>query len=71
MQARILTREDEDIAALIRRRFVDEGVDIRAGHRAREIIKKEGRKILICEHAGQTVEIEFDQILCALGRVGQ
>ena len=69
MQARILTREDEDIAALIRRRFVDEGVDIRAGHRAREIIKKEGRKILICEHAGQTVEIEFDQILCALGRM--
>ena len=69
MQARILTREDEDIAALIRRRFVDEGVDIRAGHRAREIIKKEGRKILICEHAGQTVEIEFDHILCALGRV--
>ena len=68
MQARLLAREDADIARLIQRRFQEEGVDIRAGHRAREIIQKDGRGLLICEHAGRTVAIEFDRILCALGR---
>ena len=67
-EARLLAREDPEIARLIQRRFAEEGVDIRAGHRARELIQKDGRQRLICEHAGQTVEIEFDRILCAVGR---
>ena len=67
-EARLLAREDPEIAGLIQRRFADEGVDIRAGHQAREVVQKDGRQWLICEHAGQTVEIEFDRILCAVGR---
>ena len=67
-EARLLAREDPEIARLVQRRFAEEGVDIRAGHRAREIIQKDGRQRLICEHAGQTVGIEFDRILCAVGR---
>lgn len=67
-EARLLGREDPEIARLIQRRFAEEGVDIRAGHRAREVVQKDGRQRLICEHAGQSVEIEFDRILCAVGR---
>ena len=67
-EARLLAREDPEIARLIQRRFAEEGVDIRAGHRALEVIQKDGHKRLICEHAGQSVEIEFDRILCAVGR---
>ena len=67
-EARLLAREDPEIARLIQRRFAEEGVDIRAGHRAREVIQKDGRQWLICEHDGQSVEIEFDRILCAVGR---
>ena len=67
-EARLLAREDPEIARLVQRRFAEEGVDIRAGHRAREVIQKDGHKRLICEHGGQRVEIEFDRILCAVGR---
>lgn len=67
-EARLLGREDPEIARLVQRRFAEEGVDIRAGHRAREVIQKDGRQRLVCEHAGQSVEIEFDRILCAVGR---
>ena len=67
-EARLLGREDPEIARLVQRHFAEEGVDIRAGHRAREVIQKDGRQRLICEHAGQSVEIEFDRILCAVGR---
>ena len=67
-EARLLAREDPEIARLIQRRFQEEGVDIRAGHRAQEVIQKDGRQRLICEHGGQSVELEFDRILCAVGR---
>ena len=67
-EARLLGREDPEIARLVQRRFAEEGVDIRAGHRAREVIQKDGRQRLVCEHNGQSVEIEFDRILCAVGR---
>ena len=67
-EARLLAREDPEIARLVQRRFAEEGVDIRAGHRAREVVQKDGQQRLICEHGGQSVEIEFDRILCAVGR---
>jgi len=68
MLPRIMIREDEEIAAMMTKRFQDEGVDIRTHHMAKEIVIKEGKKVLICEHDDKTVEIEFDEILVAVGR---
>lgn len=68
MLPRIMIREDEEIAAMISKRFEDEGVNIRANHFAKEVIKTGEQKLLICEHDGKTVEIEFDEILVAVGR---
>jgi pyruvate/2-oxoglutarate dehydrogenase complex dihydrolipoamide dehydrogenase (E3) component len=50
---------------MVRKRFVDEGIDVRLGHTA---VKVENR-ILACEHEGREVRVEFDRLLCAVGRV--
>ncbi len=68
MLPRIMAREDDDIAEIMTKRFKDEGIDIRTNHAAKEILIKDNQKILICEHDNKTLEIEFDEILVAVGR---
>jgi dihydrolipoamide dehydrogenase len=68
MLPRIMIREDEEIAAMVTKRFQEEGVDIRSNHMAKEVVIKDTRKFLICEHDNNTIEIEFDEILVAVGR---
>ena len=65
MAERLLVREDPDVSALLARRFAEEGIDVRTGHRA---LRVEARR-LVCEAQGREVELPFDSLLCALGRV--
>ena len=69
MLPRLLTREDPEIAAMVEKRFRAEGVDVRTGHRAKEFRVEDGRKVLICEHAGRELAIGFDTLLVAVGRI--
>jgi len=69
MLPRLLIREDPEIAAMVESRFRAEGVDVRVGHKAKEFRVAEGRKVLICEHQGRDLAIEFDGLLVAVGRV--
>jgi pyruvate/2-oxoglutarate dehydrogenase complex dihydrolipoamide dehydrogenase (E3) component/uncharacterized membrane protein YdjX (TVP38/TMEM64 family) len=65
MLPRLLSREDPEVSEMVRKRFVEEGVDVRVGHVA---LKVENRT-LVCQHEGREVRVEFDQLLCAVGRV--
>ena len=65
MAERLLMREDADVSALVAARFAAEGIDVRTGHRA---LRVEARR-LVCEAAGRQIEIPFDRLLCAVGRV--
>jgi len=62
---RIMPREDADISAMVERRFVDEGMRVLTGHTASRF---ENANTLICEHAGEEVNVSFDRVLIALGR---
>jgi len=68
MLPRIMGREDPDVSAYMQKRFEAEGIRVLTGHAAREVIQEDGQKILLCEAAGTTVRIPFDQILIAVGR---
>lgn len=68
MFSRIMAREDEEISALMKEKFEDEGIQVLTEHRAKEIISENNKKILICDHNGRDVLIEFDEILVAVGR---
>jgi pyruvate/2-oxoglutarate dehydrogenase complex dihydrolipoamide dehydrogenase (E3) component/uncharacterized membrane protein YdjX (TVP38/TMEM64 family) len=65
MLPRLLPREDPEVSEMVRARFVEEGIDVRVLHAALKV----ENKTLVCEHAGQEVRIEFDEFLCAVGRV--
>jgi pyruvate/2-oxoglutarate dehydrogenase complex dihydrolipoamide dehydrogenase (E3) component len=69
MLPRLLPREDPEVSAMVARRFRDEGIEVLVQHKAKEIRVLDSRKILVAEHAGGEARIEFDALLCAVGRV--
>jgi pyruvate/2-oxoglutarate dehydrogenase complex dihydrolipoamide dehydrogenase (E3) component/uncharacterized membrane protein YdjX (TVP38/TMEM64 family) len=66
MLPRLLSREDPEISELVRSRFVAEGIEVLTGHRAKRF---EGKNLLVCERDGAEVRVEFDALLCAVGRI--
>jgi pyruvate/2-oxoglutarate dehydrogenase complex dihydrolipoamide dehydrogenase (E3) component/uncharacterized membrane protein YdjX (TVP38/TMEM64 family) len=66
MLPRLLSREDPEISELVRRQFVEEGIDVLTAHRA---VGFQGKSTLLCEGEGGQKRIEFDALLCAVGRV--
>jgi len=71
MLPRLLPREDPEVSEMVRHKFAEEGVDVLLRHKAKQFKIEESRKILIAESDGGEVRIEFDQVLCAVGRVAR
>jgi pyruvate/2-oxoglutarate dehydrogenase complex dihydrolipoamide dehydrogenase (E3) component/uncharacterized membrane protein YdjX (TVP38/TMEM64 family) len=69
MLPRILMREDPEVSDAVMRRFAQDGVDLRLNHSAKQFLVENGQKLLIAEHAGREVRIEFDAVLVAVGRI--
>jgi pyruvate/2-oxoglutarate dehydrogenase complex dihydrolipoamide dehydrogenase (E3) component/uncharacterized membrane protein YdjX (TVP38/TMEM64 family) len=68
MLPRLLPREDPEFSDMVASRMRADGVDVRTGHKAARFLDD---KVLICEHPGGEARIEFDALLCAVGRVAR
>lgn len=68
MADRIMIREDEEVSDLALKSLQADGVNVLVGHKALRCELREGRKFLVMESAGKAVELEFDDLLCAVGR---
>jgi pyruvate/2-oxoglutarate dehydrogenase complex dihydrolipoamide dehydrogenase (E3) component len=68
MAPRLLIREDPEVSELVSRRFRDEGIDLRLGHKAARFEPGEGGPTLVCESEAGEVELAFDRVLVAVGR---
>lgn len=65
---RIMTVEDPEVSATITSILTDEGVGIHVGSKATEIIKREDKNYLIIQQGEEKSELEFSEILFAVGR---
>ena len=68
MLPKIMIREDDEISDQISRTFKDEGISVLTKHKAEKITSDGGARKLTCECGGKKVQIEFDEILVAVGR---
>lgn len=64
----IMKKEDSDASEIILNRFEQEGIKVMLNHAAKSIEISGEKKYLVCEHNGDSIKIEFDEILIALGR---
>ncbi len=71
MLPRIMIKEDPEISEMVAHRFRAEGIDVRVSTKAKSFKVVNGEKIMVAEHDGKDVEIPFDVLLCAVGRVAR
>ena len=68
MGPRLMPREDEDAAALVRAALERDFVQVRTDTKALRCEREGEARFLVVEHEGQSTRIEFDRLLCAVGR---
>lgn len=71
MGERIMVREDEEVSALARDVLKADGVLVLTGHKALRCERRGEDKILVVSTQGKEVEIVFDALVCAVGRVAR
>ena len=71
MAPRLMGREDIEVSELARAALARDGVDVLTGHKALRCERDGERKFMVVEHQGQERRIEFDALLCAVGRVAR
>lgn len=68
MAKRLLTREDEEVSALVRASLERDGVTVLTGHEAVACGVTDGEKWIEVTHDGVSRRIAFDEIIVAVGR---
>jgi pyruvate/2-oxoglutarate dehydrogenase complex dihydrolipoamide dehydrogenase (E3) component/uncharacterized membrane protein YdjX (TVP38/TMEM64 family) len=71
MAPRIMIREDVEVSQLALEALQADGVRVLTGHKAQRCERQGAQKFIVVEHAGAEQRIEFDQLICAVGRVAR
>jgi pyruvate/2-oxoglutarate dehydrogenase complex dihydrolipoamide dehydrogenase (E3) component/uncharacterized membrane protein YdjX (TVP38/TMEM64 family) len=71
MASRIMIREDEEISEVARISLEQDGVEVLIGYKALRCECEDGNKFIVVEHDGVERRIEFDTLLCAVGRIAR
>ena len=66
---RLLAREDAEVSALVGARFAAEGIRVLTDCVAQRIEIRDDGKVLHAQRGGEDLEIAFDEVLVAVGRV--
>ncbi|MGM0418160.1 MAG: dihydrolipoyl dehydrogenase [Thermodesulfobacteriota bacterium] len=68
MSSKIMGKEDDDVSDFISDVFKNEGIDLFLNHKAEEIKLNNGNKFISASINGENKDIEFDEIIVAVGR---
>lgn len=72
MAPRVMMKEDPEVSALVAASLQADGIQLLTGHQALRCERVDGAKRLIMRQvdapAGEEISLEFDQLLCAVGR---
>jgi len=68
MAERIMIKEDLEVSEFATESLKESGVNILTSHQALRCETKDGKKFIIVKHNDEEIAIEYDQLLCAVGR---
>lgn len=66
--ARLMKKEDTEVSSFAYETLTESGVDVLIDHQAIRCEARKGKKFIIVEHQQREVAIEYDELLCAVGR---
>lgn len=67
----IMTKEDEEVSDFAMQSLQDSGVNVLTGHEALRFEQRDGKKFIIVKHEKEEISIEYDQLICAVGRAAR
>lgn len=68
MAERIMIKEDLDVSTFAHNALTESGVNILTSHQALRCEARDGKKYLVVQHNDTEIDIEYDELLCAVGR---
>jgi len=68
MAERIMPREDAEVSEEVAKAFREQGIRVLTGHKLVKFGAGENGDYMEAEHRGETVTVEFDKVLLAIGR---
>ncbi|KPZ66642.1 Mercuric reductase [Pseudoalteromonas sp. P1-16-1b] len=68
MAERVMIKEDVEVSAFAHQSLTDSGVNILTSHQALRCEAREDKKYLVVKHNDTEIDIEYDELLCAVGR---
>ncbi|MDY0248787.1 MAG: FAD-dependent oxidoreductase [Pseudomonas sp.] len=68
MSERIMSKEDLDVSTFAHQALTDSGVNILTSHQALRCETRAGKKYIVVKHQKEETAIEYDELLCAVGR---
>jgi len=68
MAERIMPREDAEVSEEVAKAFREQGIRLLTGHKLVKFGAGENGDYMEAEHRGETVTVEFDKVLLAIGR---
>jgi pyruvate/2-oxoglutarate dehydrogenase complex dihydrolipoamide dehydrogenase (E3) component len=71
MGDRLMVREDQEVSALAQQSLLADGVRVLTAHKALRCERVGDAKVLVVQAGGVEKRIEFDELLCAAGRVAR
>lgn len=71
MALRILIREDEEVSQYALDALRADGVNVLCNHKALRCEARDSKKYLMVEFEGKEIALEYDQLICAVGRTAR
>ncbi|WP_264753478.1 FAD-dependent oxidoreductase [Psychrobacter sp. P11G3] len=68
MSDRIMGKEDLEVSTFAHQSLTESGVNILTSHQAMRCEMRDGKKHIIVKHNEIEIDIEYDELLCAVGR---
>jgi dihydrolipoamide dehydrogenase len=68
MASRVMPREDVEVSEAVMAQFRKQGIQLLTSHKLTRFGKEGDTKFMEAEYEGETVRVEFDQVLLAIGR---
>ena len=65
---RLIPKEDPEVSQMVLESFQNDGINVLVGHTPKRFFKRDGKDFLECESNENSVEVEFDSLLIALGK---
>jgi pyruvate/2-oxoglutarate dehydrogenase complex dihydrolipoamide dehydrogenase (E3) component/uncharacterized membrane protein YdjX (TVP38/TMEM64 family) len=68
MTERIMIKEDLEVSKFAHEALIESGVNILTSHQALRCEERDGKKFIVVKHNDTEIDIEYDELLCAVGR---